>query len=236
MPGSTFTAPIKVRKSDGTVATVVAADGTISGASGNATQLQGRNVSNTAPPTGALLQWNGTAWVPYTDPMPLLYATVTLDRAGIVDMWTNGVDLVAAPGANKIIVPELVQCKLSQPENFANLGSGTSSLRSITLSYGKAPGTPPLVSNQEIFNFNNGATVRFLTSHYGAVTIDFVGQTFVQTGININSLSSGSSFNAPLCAQPENRRLGNTTTPGSVTGGTGASLQIGVWYRILDLA
>jgi len=32
--------------------------------SGNATQLQGRNVSATAPATGAGLFWNGTAWAP----------------------------------------------------------------------------------------------------------------------------------------------------------------------------
>ena len=32
--------------------------------SGNATQLQGRAVSATAPATGAVLSWNGTAWTP----------------------------------------------------------------------------------------------------------------------------------------------------------------------------
>jgi hypothetical protein len=32
--------------------------------SGNATQLQGRAVGSTAPTTGSILAWNGSAWVP----------------------------------------------------------------------------------------------------------------------------------------------------------------------------
>lgn len=34
--------------------------------SGNATQLQARNVSATAPATGSILTWSGSAWVPGT--------------------------------------------------------------------------------------------------------------------------------------------------------------------------
>lgn len=63
--------------------------------------------TTSAAATGASLVWNGTAWVPASGAIPGSTQTVsvTLSSAQVLQLFTNPVTIVSAPGAGLALIP-----------------------------------------------------------------------------------------------------------------------------------
>ena len=127
------------------------------GAYWNANQLQGNNVSSTAPASGQVLNWNGTAWTPSTTTHTLSSSTNTITSV------VNGVS-VTAPAVNSV--------------------SNTSSANTLTTTVNGVTGSSVNMINS-ISNTSSANTMRTTVNGVAGATVNIINtNTLTQNGTN----------------------------------------------------
>lgn len=213
------------------------------GGSTNATQLQGRNISATAPTSGQILGWNGTVWIPTTVSGTGTVTSVAVS-GGATGLTTSGGPIT---GSGTIT--------LAGTLNVANGGTGAATLTgyvkgsgtsaftaSASIPAGDVSGTlaasnlPALSGDVTSTAGSNSITVAKLRGQTVSATVPTLGQILKFDGTQwapaadaggISSITAGTGLSGGTITTSGTIAVNFGTTTGTVTQGGTTVLKAG---------